>query len=163
MAGKRAPRNWRARFLEVLASTSNVTASAQAAGVDRTTAYKARKAKGRTAERFREAWDEAMDAAKDRLLAEAWRRAVSGTERPVFQGGKHVGSVKEYSDRLLETLLRAHMPEMFSERYRLEHSGPAGGPIVVDDPREDLVDQLVQMAERLEQAQARKGEADGSS
>ena len=47
---------------------------------------------------FAAAWDSACDEAADILEAEARRRAVEGTLRPVYQGGRHVGDIREYSD-----------------------------------------------------------------
>ena len=96
----------RARFLRGLERTGCVSIACRAAGFGRTTAYKRR---GQD-EGFRTAWDEALALAADRLEAEARRRAVEGTLRPVYQGGRRVGSVRQYSDRLLEVLLRAHRP-----------------------------------------------------
>ncbi len=96
----------RARFLRGLERTGCVSIACRAAGFGRTTAYKRR---GQD-EGFRAEWDEALALAADRLEAEARRRAVEGTLRPVYQGGRRVGSVRLYSDRLLELLLRAHRP-----------------------------------------------------
>ena len=96
----------RARFLRALERTGCVAIACRAGGFGRTTAYKRRNED----EGFREEWDEALALAADRLEAEARRRAVEGTLRPVYQGGRRVGSVRQYSDRLLELLLRAHRP-----------------------------------------------------
>ena len=51
-----------------------------------------------------------MRMARDNLEAEAYRRAVEGVERPVYQGGRLVGTVREYSDSLLTIMLRARHP-----------------------------------------------------
>jgi hypothetical protein len=37
-------------------------------------------------------------------------RAVEGVERPVFQRGQQVGTIREYSDRLLMFMLKARRP-----------------------------------------------------
>jgi hypothetical protein len=50
---------------------------------------------------------------RSRLEDEAVRRAYEGVERPVFQGGKQVGVVREYSDTLLIFLLKALRPEKY--------------------------------------------------
>jgi hypothetical protein len=98
---------------------ANVRAACEIAGVGRTTAYKT---KAEVAS-FSRQWDEALEQACDRLEQEAWRRAVAGVERPVFgnmgdkQGAGQVGVIREYSDRMLEILLKAHRPEKFRERY----------------------------------------------
>jgi len=53
----------------------------------------------------------------ENLEAEAWRRAVEGVEKPVFQGGVQVGVIREFSDSVLMFLLRARKPEVYWERY----------------------------------------------
>jgi len=83
------------RFLAKLAESGNITASAKAAGVPRTTVYRWRE-KFKT---FAAEWDDALEQACDILEAEAWRRALN-----------------EQSDRLLMFLLKAHRPERFTER-----------------------------------------------
>lgn len=112
-------------FLEVLGKTANVTEAARSAGIGRMTAYDWRSAD----EAFAKAWDDALEVSVDALEAEARRRAVEGWEEPVFQGGKDVGTIRRYSDRMLEILLKGHRPK-FRENQRIEVSGPNGGPVV---------------------------------
>ena len=52
-----------------------------------------------------------LDEARDVIRGEIYRRAVEGWEVPVFQGGRQVGSIRKYSDRLLEVRARAILPE----------------------------------------------------
>lgn len=112
----------RQRFLEHLKSTANVTLSARLAGVSRRTAYNHRAADPE----FLSAWNAAVDEAIELLEAEARRRAVDGTDRPVYQGGKLVGYVREYSDTLLMFLLKGHRPEQYRERHhvKMDNDGP---------------------------------------
>jgi hypothetical protein len=118
-ARPRARRGWKTKFTAALAESCNVTAACDAAGVARSSAYEAR-----TKDReFAKAWDDALEQGVDTLELEARRRAVDGVARPVYQGGKLVGAERVYSDTLLQFLLRAHRPERFSERYRIEHAG----------------------------------------
>lgn len=49
---------------------------------------------------------EAVQDAKDTLLASAYNRAVHGVLKPVFQLGKLAGYEREYSDKLMEVLLK---------------------------------------------------------
>lgn len=49
------------------------------------------------------------------LEDEAYRRAVLGTVKPVFQGGIQVGEITEYSDMLLTLLLKANNPSKYRE------------------------------------------------
>ena len=74
---------------------------------------------------FAKSWCNADDEAVERLEAEADRRAVKGTERPIYFGGKKRGSVREYSDALLIFRLKAKRPDVYRERSdRAPRSGP---------------------------------------
>jgi hypothetical protein len=116
-------------FLDTLALTCNVSAAALAAGVGRSAVYQWRQVDPS----FRAAWDEAEADAVDRLEGEAWRRAVEGVDRAIIFKGQITGTTKEYSDRLIEMLLKGHRPERFKDRVANEHSGPEGAPITLDD------------------------------
>lgn len=59
-------------------------------------------------------------------------RAVNGVDRPVFQGGKQVGTVKEYSDDLLKTMLRARNPEKYRETVKHEFDERAAQQIATE-------------------------------
>lgn len=50
------------------------------------------------------------------LEDEAYRRAVNGVSKPVYQGGIKVGEYTEYSDTLLALLLKANAPEKYREK-----------------------------------------------
>ena len=112
---KRTPvRIWQPLFLDALSRTGNVSAAADAARIDRTTAYAARK----RSREFYEAWEMALDRGGDILEAEARRRAIQGTEEPVYYQGQIVGSVRKYSDTLLIFLLKAHKPAKYADNFR---------------------------------------------
>lgn len=131
---------WKPLFLEALARTCNVLIACREAGIDRSTAYKAR---DRSAA-FRAQWEEAEQNGVDILKAEARRRALQGVDEPVFHKGEIVGSVKRYSDPLLMFLLRAHEPETYRERVDHRHSGPDGGKIplsMIDDITREMNDE----------------------
>ena len=114
----RAP-GWLEPFLESLRQNCNVTLACRACKISRFTPYAYRE----DHPEFRKQWDDAVDEGADVLEAEAWRRAKEGTVRPVFQGGKKVGHVREYSDTLMQTLLKGHKPEKYRERTQMDHSG----------------------------------------
>jgi len=62
---------------------------------------------------FAAQWEEAMQTAEASIEHELYRRAQEGWEEPIF-GGRHrekiVGTVRKYSDRLLELRARAMLP-----------------------------------------------------
>lgn len=72
-----APRNWRARFLTILAETSNVSAAAQAAEVSLSCAYRTR----RDDRDFAEGWLVALCEGYDRLELELLARLRQGEPR----------------------------------------------------------------------------------
>jgi hypothetical protein len=104
------------KFLRALTEGYSVTGAAKIARVDRTTVYVWRK----DDDDFKAAWDEAIEAGGDLLEDEAWKRATKGTLKPIYQGGKKVGSVREYSDTLLIFLLKGRKPEKYRERINLD-------------------------------------------
>lgn len=101
----------------------------RAAGIGRTTAYEWKEADPD----FAALWTEAEEIAADKLEREAWRRAVEGYDKPVTYQGEITGTYKEYSDRMLEILLKGHRPEKYTERQRVEH----GGAIMLNVTSED--------------------------
>jgi hypothetical protein len=113
-----------AKFLATLAETGNVRASSEAAGIDRKTAYEWREQD----ETFKALWKEALDNAIDLLEEEAWRRGYHGVDKPIVYKGKVTSTYKEYSDRMLEILLKAHRKKF---RDKTEITGEDGGPISV--------------------------------
>lgn len=130
--------DWKNVFLKALAESGTVTTASKKAKIGRTTAYKVREEDSV----FAAAWDEALAEAVDGMEAEAHRRAVEGTLKPVYQQGRKVGSIREYSDTLLIFLLKGAKPEKYRERSDVQHSGPGGGPIEVNDARDRLADKL---------------------
>lgn len=112
-------RDWQPAFLDAFRSTGMVTAACEAAGVSRSAAYEARQRD----EDFALAWHDVEEETTEAMEREAYRRGVEGVERPVYQGGKRVGKVREYSDTLLIFMLKARRPEKYRERYDVNHSG----------------------------------------
>lgn len=62
---------------------------------------------------FAAAWEEALETARAEIEHEIYRRSTEGYTEPVY-GGKYretvVGTVRKYSDRLLELRARALLP-----------------------------------------------------
>lgn len=124
-----------ARFLKVFGQTANISAAVKAAKIGRTIVYVWQEHDPE----FAIAMQQAREQAYDRLEAEALRRAVEGTtrKRPIFSNGEIVDweVYREYSDRMLELLLKAARPEKYRERYDVTTGGQ---PIVKAYAAEDL-------------------------
>ncbi len=106
-------------FLEIYRQYGNITTAAEMAGLHRSTHYLWLK----DDPEYAAAFDQATEEASERLEQEAWRRAVKGVEKPVYQGGKRVGTIQEYSDTLLIFLLKGAKPSKYKERVSQEVSG----------------------------------------
>jgi hypothetical protein len=127
----------RKRFLDQVALTMNVTSSARAAGFSRRAAYEWRN----DDPEFAKDWDDAIETAIDRAEAEAVRRAVEGIAKPLmyiakplmYQGAK-VGEVQEYSDRLLEFILRGRRPKVYGDKVE--------NTLALSDPLQRIVDEI---------------------
>lgn len=135
--------DWRPAFLAALAQSGIVLAAANAAGIDRVTAYREREKNPP----FAQGWDAAIDESADRLEAEARRRATI------------VGS-----DRLLMAMLKAYRPDRYGDRQRVELSGG----VAVDNAdgmrriRQALVETLgPEHPELLDAFEKRLGELEG--
>lgn len=98
-----------AAFLAMIGEGWSIKASCAEIGCSRSAMYKWL----REDEGFRESFANAYEDGTDTMEDEAVRRAVHGTVRPIFQGGEKVGSVREYSDRLLERLLAGRRPKRY--------------------------------------------------
>ncbi len=103
---------WRPAFISALSKTGNVTVSAEAAGINRTTAY----ASFNSDPEFAEQWNEAVQEAADRIEAEALRRATRGVNKPVWYKGQQVGTELEYSDTLMLAMLKGHKPDKYGDK-----------------------------------------------
>lgn len=71
---------------------------------------------------FDERMMDADEQSRDALKLEVWRRGHNGVLKPIYQGGKKVGTIREYSDSLLMFHTKMKMPE-YRESYRVEHAG----------------------------------------
>lgn len=99
---------------------------------------------------FHEAWDAAIELSADRLEDEADRRGVRGYDEPVIHKGiqafvrdARTGeleldannqpiplTIRRYSDRMLELLLKARRPEKFRENVKIE-AEVSGGVLAI--------------------------------
>ena len=155
-----APPGWRDKFIATLRETGNVAYSCSLAVVRNWTAYRAR----RDHPNFAAQWDAALAEACGRLEEEARQRAVDGITRKVFYHGNECGEIHMRSDQLLMFLLKAHNPARFRDNYNVEHSGPNGGPIMVEDvtklsaeERQARIDRLLERRRRAGVTVTRQG------
>ncbi len=133
-------RDWTERrqkaFLDHLACSVNVRASARAVRMSEPSVYRLR---ARSPE-FRAGWDVALREGYARLEVVMLERAISGTVKPILSAGKVAGEMTEYSDRLGLTLLAAHRAAVH------------GDEAVAADPasaRERIARKLAEMNRRL--------------
>jgi len=103
----------RATFLKHLAKTANVSRSAKLAELSASALYKHR---AKTAS-FASQWDDAINEALDALEQAVIERAKHGVAKPVFFGGKKVGTVRSYSDALAMFMLKAKRPEVYARLH----------------------------------------------
>lgn len=136
-------KDWHSAFLGALSDGASITRAAEVAGVGRRTAFDHRQRD----EAFALAWHDAAEAGADRLEDEARRRAAEGTVKPVYQGGKLVGEIREYSDTLLIFLLKGKRPEVFRDNVKVEHSGSVAHSL--DGLTDEQLDQIAQGLQAL--------------
>jgi hypothetical protein len=68
---------------------------------------------------FKAQCDGALEAAEGRLEREAWRRAVEGYSRPIYQQGRKVGDELVFSDAVLIKLLSCRIAR-YMDRSKLD-------------------------------------------
>jgi len=124
-------------FVDVLSTTGNVSAACRAAGVSRMSAYHRRSSN----EEFANSWADAIGQSLDDLEFELRRRAVEGTDKPVYYGGEKVGDVKSYNDNLGMFLLRARRRDVVGEGAKAA-DGTVSPMANTDDVRSRLLAKL---------------------
>ena len=121
----------KAAFLVALRERGVAGYACKSLGISRRTVYNWK----RDDADFAKEWEEAVDDAVDAMEAEAYRRAKIGTRKPVFQQGRQVGYIREYSDTLLIFMLKAKRPNEYREtgmaNMPQSPSGPVGGGLTV--------------------------------
>lgn len=108
-----------AAFLAAYAQCGIVKKSAQAAKIARQTHHDWLRDDPTYRPRFEVAHQQAITSWED----EVSRRAFLGTRKPVYQGGKKVGSVLEFSDGLAQFILKANNREKYGDKSSVALSG----------------------------------------
>lgn len=100
------------RFLSIFSEVGRFSHSARAvASTEAAYRYFEERCDG-----FRNACEDAYSEFQDKLHSEALSRAVDGWDEPVFYQGQKVGYIRRKSDKLMELMLKAHLPEKFRDR-----------------------------------------------
>lgn len=128
----------RKRFLARLSETANVSRSARDAGMSSSALYRHRALHAG----FAKQWDDAIDAAMDELEDALIHRAKHGVERPVYFGGKQVGTVRNYSDALGMFLLKAKRPEVYNRLKAPMDGAETVADLSADDARAEVMRRL---------------------
>jgi hypothetical protein len=102
-------------FLENFPTLFTISATCKHVGIGRTCFYNWLADDRSFADGFKGAQSEALEI----LETECRRRAVEGSERPVWQGGKLCGQVREFSDLLLIFLMKAMDPGKYRENSNI--------------------------------------------
>ena len=113
---RRRVKNWRPAFLRKLSQTHHVGKACEHVRVSRASAYAMRE----TDADFATAWDAIINERVAVLEDSMFQRATRGVRKPVWQGGKLMGTVYLPSDQLAVHLSRSWAPD----RYNL---GPGDG------------------------------------
>lgn len=108
----------RAVFLAALEEFGTFIAAADITGVSSATAYQTRAKEPA----FAEDVEQALQRYRGHITAEAVRRAVTGWEEPVYQKGQFVGTVRKFSDRLMELLLKARGGTEWRDRVQVDQT-----------------------------------------
>ena len=133
-------------FILTLGRTGNLAEATEAAKIPRNYPdYQAQKSPV-----FARRMQNAMEKSKDGLETEARRRAVNGWEEPVFGklpgndgGSGQIGTIKKYSDKLLETLMRGSRPEKYAHLAQRQNITQVGVKI-------DLSERISAAKERIQ-------------
>ena len=106
-------RERKAKFLRLYAVNGNLTTSARLTPVARSTVWLWTEMD----EAFSQAYHRAKSEHLEVVEAEIYRRAVRGVIKPIYQGGKLVGRVREFLDILLIFYAKALGPEKYRDRF----------------------------------------------
>lgn len=116
-------------FFETLAATDHMQKAVAASGLAERSVYYWREHDPEFAQR----WTNAREAYVDKIEAEAYRRAVEGTDKGVYHQGALVATEKQYSDSLLALMLKAKRKREYGDASKVELTGADGGPVKVEE------------------------------
>ncbi len=105
-------RQKKVEFLADFRQHGNITTACETVHIERNTYYRWMEHD----ERFALGVNVALEESIDRMEKEALRRGLVGVEKPVYQGGREVGKIQEYSDTLLIFMMKGARPGKYRER-----------------------------------------------
>lgn len=111
-------------FLKAYARCGRIGKAAKAVGVDRNTPRNWAMADPVFAAQMEDARHDFVESIEGIAT-----KLARGVERGVYFQGVRVATEIEYSEKMIELLLKANAPEKYRERSSVEHSGPNQGPI----------------------------------
>lgn len=76
---------------------------------------------------FQEAYNEARDMVVEMLESHAIKRGTQGVRKPIYHRGMLVGFDRQYSDSLLQFMMKGLAPETYRERISV--TGKGDGPV----------------------------------
>lgn len=116
---------WQELFLSTLRDTGSLRKACAAAGVTRGYVLKYMEKDTGEAEEFKLNYEHAIGEFNDSLEEAAYKRAVEGTETPVYNKlGEIVGYKTDFSDTLLVKLMEGNMPEKYGKKLKLSSDVP---------------------------------------
>ena len=89
----------------------------------------------------------AIDFYRERIQETIHNRAIEGWDEPVFYQGRPVGSIRKFSDRLLELQAKRFCPE-YRDRSEVDVN-VSGGVLVIHSPAMGREDWLAERRKRL--------------
>lgn len=124
---------WVKPFLENFAHHGLMATAAKAVGVTSRTVNNF----ANECVEFEDALREATETFADRIEQEVYRRAVTGIDKTIYYQGDAVAVETQYSDSLLQTLIKAKRRREFGDKTEL--TGPGGSQLQIfirsfDDP-----------------------------
>lgn len=92
-------------------------------------------------------------------MEECDHRAIRGWEEPVYYQDKNVGTIRRFSDRLMELRIKGHDPQKYAERHQHTHDMTGGPerPASIEDWEKQC-----EAAERAERLKRERIEAKGN-
>jgi hypothetical protein len=104
-------------FCETIAEHLGIAKACREIGIARSAFYAEREKDPQ----FKKDWDDAVAEACELAEEELFRRAVHGVTKPIYQGGRHMADLQEFSDGLLTTFLKAHY-QRYKDKVKVDQS-----------------------------------------